>query len=181
MRTIADLLEYPTEGLTELLKSAVGLKEIEEFAREALSRDLYELQAIYVETFDMSRETNLYLSYHIYGERSKRGLALAGLIELYSKYKFEYDKNELPDYIPTVLKFAASCSGECLEDKRFKALMAMLEKALDRIEANMPSGNPYVHLIKAAKAALAELGLHSRSKRGGSRPVHGKRQEARRR
>ncbi len=80
LELIADLLEYPTAKLINDLKlmsvndgHGIG-GEIEIFIREVLSRDLYYLQEIYVETFDMSSKTNLYLSYHVYGDRSKRGV-----------------------------------------------------------------------------------------------------------
>ena len=159
LKLIADMLEYPTEELIDNLKSTdqSGIKEVEAFLRDALGHDLYELQEIYVETFDMSRKTNLYLSYHIYGDRRERGLLLASLIELYNKYGFNYDRNELPDYIPTILRFIASCGNRCMRDRQFRDLVQMLNRAIDRIRNNMPRNNPYTHLLNAARALLSEV------------------------
>ena len=159
LKLIADMLEYPTEELINNLKSMNqhGIEEIEEFVREALNRDLYELQEIYVETFDMSRKTNLYLSYHIYGDRRERGLLLANLIELYNKYGFNYNRNELPDYIPTILRFVAFCGDRCMRDRQFRDLMQMLNRAIDRIRSSMPRNNPYIHLLNAVRALLSEV------------------------
>lgn len=159
LKLIADLLEYPTEGLINNLKSMNyhGIKEIEAFIREALSRDFYELQEIYVETFDMSSRTNLYLSYHVHGDRRERGLFLANLIELYNKYGFNYYRNELPDYIPTILRFVASCGNKCMRDGQFRDLIRMLSKVIDRIRRNIPQNNPYAYLLDAVRAVLSEV------------------------
>ena len=159
LKLIADLLEYPTERLISNLKSTNhhGIREIELFTREVLNRDLYDLQEIYVETFDMSRKTNLYLSYHVYGDKNKRGLLLANLIELYNKYGFNYDRSELPDHIPTILRFVTSCNDKCMRDKQFRDLMRLLSNVIDKIRSNMPRNNPYTHLLNAVRVVLSEI------------------------
>lgn len=163
LELIADLLEYPTAKLISDLKlmsvnDGYGIGEIEIFIREVLSRDLYYLQEIYVETFDMSSKTNLYLSYHVYGDRSKRGgLFLASLMELYNKYGFNYNRSELPDYIPTMLRFIAKCNNKCIKDTQFKHLISVLSDVIDKIRKNMPQENPYIHLLNAVKIMLSEI------------------------
>lgn len=61
----------------------------------------------YVETFDLKRKCSLYLSYYLTGDTRKRGTALVTFIEAYRAAGYEFDANELPDFLPVVLEFSA--------------------------------------------------------------------------
>lgn len=66
-----------------------------------------ELAQEYVRTFDLKRKCSLYLSYFLTGDTRKRGTALVTFLEAYRAAGFEFDANELPDYLPVVLEFSA--------------------------------------------------------------------------
>ena len=61
----------------------------------------------YVETFDLRRRCALYLTYYRYGDTRKRGMAMLGFKTAYRAAGFVPCEDELPDYLPMVLDFAA--------------------------------------------------------------------------
>lgn len=61
----------------------------------------------YVETFDLDRRTSLHLTYYLYGDTRKRGLALLRLKRLYAAAGLPLEADELPDFLPAMLEFAA--------------------------------------------------------------------------
>ncbi|GAA5207339.1 nitrate reductase molybdenum cofactor assembly chaperone [Microbacterium kyungheense] len=75
-----------------------------------------EVQAVYVDTFDMSRRHALYLSYWTDGDTRRRGAVLADLKSRYREAGLELDgTGELPDYLPLVLEFARHAPREGAE------------------------------------------------------------------
>ncbi|WP_105567489.1 nitrate reductase molybdenum cofactor assembly chaperone [Microbacterium halophytorum] len=66
-----------------------------------------EWQRRYVATFDMKRKCSLYLSYFATGDTRKRGTALVTFLDAYRAAGWEFDADELPDYLPAVLEFSA--------------------------------------------------------------------------
>jgi nitrate reductase molybdenum cofactor assembly chaperone NarJ/NarW len=111
------LLQYPTAALLD------GLDELGAFAattsprsaRDAFARFLAWLRATppadvaqhYVQTFDLRRRCALYLTYYRYGDTRKRGLAMVAFKAAYRDAGFVPSEDELPDYLPMVLDFAA--------------------------------------------------------------------------
>ncbi|MET7362077.1 nitrate reductase molybdenum cofactor assembly chaperone [Streptomyces sp. NPDC005562] len=65
------------------------------------------LAARYVATFDRSRRRCLYLTYYTDGDTRRRGPALAGLKALYRENGWQAPEDELPDFLPLMLEFAA--------------------------------------------------------------------------
>ncbi|MEV5981021.1 nitrate reductase molybdenum cofactor assembly chaperone [Streptomyces sp. NPDC052114] len=65
------------------------------------------LAAQYVATFDRSRRRCLYLTYYTDGDTRRRGATLAGLKALYRRHGWSPPEDELPDFLPLVLEFAA--------------------------------------------------------------------------
>ena len=61
----------------------------------------------YVETFDLRRRCALYLTYYRYGDTRKRGMAMLTFKAAYRAAGLEPLDDELPDYLPLVLDFAA--------------------------------------------------------------------------
>jgi nitrate reductase molybdenum cofactor assembly chaperone NarJ/NarW len=170
------LLQYPTAALFD------GLGELHAFAattsprqaRAAFARFLGWLQAAgpaevaqhYVQTFDLPssggrrgssprREQNrcaLYLTYYRYGDTRKRGLAMLAFKAAYRDAGFIPSADELPDYLPMVLDFAALTSrGERLLRSR-RADLELLRRALAKAES------PYQDVVAAVCAALPRLG-----------------------
>jgi nitrate reductase delta subunit len=156
------LLQYPTVALFD------GLEELDEFtatagpkpARESFQRFLGWLKSTppnqvaehYVETFDLRRRCTLYLTYYRYGDTRKRGMAMVTFKAAYRDAGFVPDDDELPDYLPMVLDFAALCpKGERLLGSH-RTDLELLGRGLTAAES------PYAELITAVSATLPKLG-----------------------
>lgn len=143
-KILSVLLEYPSDellaGAKEIRAAAAGLPEdqrviVEGFLDEFESSDLIEFQGEYVQTFDLTPEHSLHLTHHVFGDDKNRGPALIDLGELYKQYGLMIQGNEIPDYLPMVLEFAAVAPAEVAErfladaGKVLAVLAANLEKA----------------------------------------------------
>lgn len=115
-RLLSLLLDYP-DG--ELLSCAAELRAAAEALppspqretilaflerREALGPAAAQLE--YVETFDFAKRCTLYLSFHAYGDRRQRGMAMLRLKRAYRAAGFELATGALPDHLPAILEFA---------------------------------------------------------------------------
>ena len=156
------LLQYPTAALFD------GLGELGAFAattsprpaRDAFARFLAWLEATapgevaqhYVQTFDLRRRSALYLTYYRYGDTRKRGLAMLAFKTAYRDAGFIPSEDELPDYLPMVLDFAALTGpGQRLLRSR-RADLELLRRALAK------AGSPYEDVVAAVCAQLPRLG-----------------------
>jgi nitrate reductase molybdenum cofactor assembly chaperone NarJ/NarW len=155
------LLQYPTAalfgGLDDLEAAAAGSSRA---SREAFGRFLAWLRVTnptevarhYVATFDLRRRCALYLTYYRYGDTRKRGMAMLALRAAYRAAGFEPTADELPDYLPLVLDFAAlGPSGEKLL-RAHRTDLELLHRALRQ------AGSPYADVIEAVSAQLPGLG-----------------------
>jgi len=160
-KILSALLEYPDQELLDHLpeiRTEVGKSpDIDMAEKEALrkfldhlaSKSLTELQAEYVQTFDMAPEHSLHLTHHLFGDDNdkNRGPALIDLGELYKDYGVKVMTNELPDYLPLVLEFAAM-----LDDNEAMVFLADANKVLKVLTANLnKADSPY-----AAPLAIVE-------------------------
>lgn len=115
LKAISILLQYPDDGLTELLDSVdEAMQECSiDGARDRLASltsymrktPLLRLQEEYSKTFDLDPQMSLNITYHSWGDKRERGNALARLGEIYKNAGFETITSELPDYIPLMLEF----------------------------------------------------------------------------
>jgi nitrate reductase delta subunit len=151
------LLQYPTgtllAGLGEL-EAAAGV--CPRPARQPLAGFLGWLRATppggvaqhYVETFDLRRRTALYLTYYRHGDTRRRGMALLAFKAAYRMAGLVPPGDELPDYLPVVLDFAAvEPAGEDLL-RRHRADLELLRRALHE------TGTPYAGVVDAVCALL---------------------------
>ncbi|NRQ35754.1 nitrate reductase molybdenum cofactor assembly chaperone [Nonomuraea sp. NN258] len=115
-----------------------------------------ELAAHYVETFDMKRRGCLYLTYYTDGDTRRRGASLAALKSRYRAAGWELLDDELPDFLPVVLEFAAldASGAELLTEHR-----AALELLLSALRA---SGSPYALVIETVCGALPPITAEQR-------------------
>jgi nitrate reductase molybdenum cofactor assembly chaperone NarJ/NarW len=154
------LLQYPTAalfgGLGDLEAAAAGAPRV---SREAFGRFLgwlrvtnpTEVAGHYVATFDLRRRCALYLTYYRYGDTRKRGMAMLAFRAAYRAAGFEPTADELPDYLPLVLDFAALVpSGEKLL-RAHRSDLELLHRALHRADS------PYADVIEAVSAQLPAL------------------------
>ncbi len=166
-KLLSVLLEYPDQELIdhlpeipEKLAQCVDIDEAEqralcEFIDYLARRPLTELQATYVQTFDMTAENSLHLTHHLFGDDKNRGPALIDLGELYKDYGVEVVTNELPDYLPLILEFAAY-----LDDNEAMVFLSDAHKVLKVLAENLNNaGSPYARLLSIVegRATLTRL------------------------
>ena len=161
-KLVSLLLQYPEgpllEARGELADAAEELPAgpqgdaVRAFARWYRGVPGDELQAVYVETFDFSRRTALHLTYHVFGDRRQRGMALLALKQRYVAAGFELADGELPDYLPVVLEFAALAGEPGLE------VLARNREAVELIRASLHDArSPWAGLLDAVALPLPEL------------------------
>jgi nitrate reductase delta subunit len=113
------------------------------------------LEQEYVETFDLRRRRTLNVSYYLYGDTRRRGVALLRLKRMYAAAGLVLDSDELPDHLPAMLEFAAfapSGYGErVLAEHRIG--LELLRLALRH------SGSAHADVLDAICAALPSLGV----------------------
>src|SRR5262245_15444438 len=154
------LLQYPTvalfAGLPNLRSAAA---ESPRATREPFARFIDWLAASrpdevarhYVATFDLRRRCALYLTYYRHGDTRNRGMAMLMFKSAYQAAGFEPCGDELPDYLPLVLDFAAlDPSGQKLL-RAHRADLELLLRALRQAES------PYAAVIEAVCAHLPGL------------------------
>lgn len=111
-----------------------------------------ELQGRYVETFDFTRRSSLHLTYHVFGDRRQRGVALLGLKQRYAAAGLDVADAELPDYLPLVLEFAVLAGDPGLE------ILARHRTSIELIRASLhAAGSPWAPLLDAVALPLPGL------------------------
>jgi nitrate reductase delta subunit len=162
-KLLSVLLRYPDERLTaarnELAAAVAELPRspekppLERFLAHLEQATPRELAQGYVETFDLRRRTSLYLTYYLHGDTRKRGMALLRLKRLYAAAGLELAREELPDYLPLVLEFAALAP-----EGAGATLLRQHRPSLELLRANLhAAGSPYAHLLDAVCAGLPRL------------------------
>lgn len=172
-RMLSKMLDYPDDGLRGViwelrLHAKVGTEFtalerplVESFLDYLESMPLLELQAAYVQTFDLTPEHALHLTHHIFGDDKNRGPALIDLTEFYKEYGVEMrtadatkaandepaddgKSNELPDFLPLVLEFTAM-----LEEDEARMFLSQWSKVLNVLASNLEeAASPYAPLIR---------------------------------
>jgi nitrate reductase delta subunit len=156
------LLQYPTSalftGLDELDRAAAGTSP--KASREAFAGFLGWLRATdpsavaehYVATFDLRRRCALYLTYYRNGDTRKRGMSLLAFKNSYRSAGYVPADQELPDYLPMVLDFAALTPRGTALLHAHRADLELLRRALHQAQT------PYAGLLDAVCTQLHGLG-----------------------
>jgi nitrate reductase molybdenum cofactor assembly chaperone len=150
------LLDYPSNEVKENLTGIMDVieeeaylsksqcRKLQVFLDYAQSLPLAEWQMQYVQLFDFSSNSNLYLFDHVYGDSRERGQAMVDLTEMYTQSGFMPCSNELPDYLPLFLEYLSllkvAKDSETLL-KEVSHVLANMKKALEKKET------PYQHLL----------------------------------
>jgi nitrate reductase molybdenum cofactor assembly chaperone NarJ/NarW len=170
-RILSKLLDYPDEGLLGALREVrergrlgpefdpVERPVVERFADYLESLPLTELQGAYVQTFDLTPEHALHLTHHLFGDDKNRGPALIDLTEFYKEYGLELPVkqaetgesaanedtvNELPDFLPLVLEFAAHLAPD-----EARVFLSQWSKVLNQLASNLEKADsPYAPLVR---------------------------------
>ncbi|HET6830105.1 MAG TPA: nitrate reductase molybdenum cofactor assembly chaperone [Solirubrobacterales bacterium] len=157
------LLQYPRAELRAAAAAAAKLEigpgaqravaPLRDFCRWYAGRPLAELERRYVDAFDFTKQCSLHLSYHVHGDRRQRGMAMLQLKEAYRAAGFEPPADELPDYLPLMLEFAAIAPGaagrDLLEDNRVS--IELVRAGLKREES------PFAPLLEVVVGSLGKL------------------------
>ncbi|MBI5309528.1 MAG: nitrate reductase molybdenum cofactor assembly chaperone [Actinobacteria bacterium] len=164
---VSALLRYPDEDLIAALPAireaaiAERVVEVESIAKlidDWSARDLIDLQTEYVERFDLGRQSSLYMSWHQYGDRRQRGLVLLKLKRAYQENDMHPVEDELPDWLPLMLEFAAFAPDPAGADllQKWRAPIELVRKVLH------DQGQPQAVLFDALSATLPKMGSNLR-------------------
>jgi nitrate reductase delta subunit len=108
-----------------------------------------EVQLEYVATFDFAKRSTLYLSFHAYGDRRQRGMAMLHLKRRYRESGFELAEGALPDHLPAMLEFAAVAPAEGVQ------VLADFRPALEVVRGALhDEGSAYALLLDAVCGLL---------------------------
>ena len=157
------LLQYPSPELLEAAAAAGEVhiapargrqaERLHEFCAWYASRPVAELQRLYVDAFDFTKQCSLHLTYHVHGDRRQRGLAMLALKQSYRDAGFEPPGDELPDYLPLMLEFAALAP-----DGAGAALLEENRVAMELIRAGLRrEGSPFAPLLDVVVSGLGRL------------------------
>ena len=115
---------------------------------------LGELQADYVDTFDVTRKCSLHLTYFTHGDTRRRGVALVEFRQAFRNCGVELDiDHELPDHLCGLLEFGASHNSEVAWSllNRHRVGIELLRLALtDR-------DSPWLPVVEALRSTLPTL------------------------
>jgi nitrate reductase delta subunit len=150
------LLQYPTPELygarDELAAAAYEVAELRPLVARYGRAALPALQEEYVRTFDFDRRASLHLTYHTHGDRRQRGLELVRLKRRFAEAGLALTDDELPDYLPVLLEFAA------LAPDRGEPLLAELRGPIELVRSRLHEAkSPYAGVLDAVVARLPKL------------------------
>ncbi|MCM3586197.1 nitrate reductase molybdenum cofactor assembly chaperone [Mesobacillus maritimus] len=104
-----------------------------------------ELCENYVYTFDFYEKTTLYLTHKVFKDNRERGEILVQLRQEFYKAGLEFLSDELPDYLPLILEFAAIAPEEQSE-----RILRLHKRSIDSLQLELQGINsPYRYLIAA--------------------------------
>jgi nitrate reductase molybdenum cofactor assembly chaperone NarJ/NarW len=128
---------------------------VERFLAHRRDTPAIDLEQEYVETFDTRRRCTLNVSYYLYGDTRRRGVALLRLKRMYAAAGLVLDSDELPDHLPVMLEFAALAPPEygehVLQEHRVGIELLLLSLR--------DAGRPHADVLEAVSAGLPRLGL----------------------
>lgn len=155
-RLLSVLIDYPDAELDRALEPLADESDqaLGAFWRYRRETPLAERQRRYVETFDLDRRTSLHLTWYLHGDTRKRGLALLRLKRLYAAAGLPLATEELPDFLPALLEFAAYAPdgyGDTLLGEHRLGL-ELLRRRLDEL------ASPWACLLDALCNSLPRLG-----------------------
>lgn len=131
-----------------------------EFLDAATAAGETEWQRRYVMTFDLKRKCSLYLSYYATGDTRKRGTALVTFLEAYRAAGWEFDAQELPDYLPAVLEFSAVSDSPIAA-----ALIASHREGIEVLRAALEAMNsPWALIVRVVTLSLPPIDDRTRER-----------------
>ncbi|MHA7985368.1 nitrate reductase molybdenum cofactor assembly chaperone [Rathayibacter sp. CAU 1779] len=115
--------------------------------------DAFAWEQQYVATFDLKRKCSLYLTYFATGDTRKRGTALVTILEAYRAAGWEFDADELPDYLPAVLEFSAVSDSEIAG-----ALLSSHREGIEVLRAALEQmSSPWADVVRVVTLSLPPI------------------------
>lgn len=143
---LSELLEYPQDNIFENISGCLksleshypeAKSQLESFSNSAHSVDLSSLQELYNFSFDINPVCTLDIGYHVFGESYKRGSFLVGMKKMLKEQGIE-TKDELPDYLPNILRLLAGISKN---DDSVSLATLIVAPALERMKKSFKENN----------------------------------------
>lgn len=166
---VSVLLDYPGPDFAERMAAVAAsvdtlpepvASQLREFLDHARSVSAADLERHYVATFDLKRKCCLYLSYYQSGDTRRRGHALVAFLDAYRRAGWEFDADELPDYLPAVLEFSARSESSVAAE-----LIGAHRDGLEVLRAALEQQNsPYAALVRAVCRSLPPLDAATRER-----------------
>lgn len=163
------LLDYPDDAwfarLDTLQAHAVRLPDalgdpLRTFIMQARDAGVTEWQRRYVTTFDLKRKCSLYLSYYATGDTRRRGVALVTFLEAYRAAGWDFDADDLPDYLPAVLEFSARSESEVAS-----ALIASHREGIEVLRAALEGmDSPWALVVRTVTPSLPPIDARTRER-----------------
>ncbi|WP_067462551.1 nitrate reductase molybdenum cofactor assembly chaperone [Actinomadura macra] len=138
---------FPDKRCTSLLR----------FCADVAAVAPLDLEARYVATFDRSPRRTLQMTYYTDGDTRRRGASMARMKGEYRRRGWEPPDDQLPDFLPVMLEFAARCPepGE--------RLLAGHRSGLELLRlALQDHRSPYAHVLEAVCGTLPGPSVHDR-------------------
>ncbi|WP_409238083.1 nitrate reductase molybdenum cofactor assembly chaperone [Streptomyces sp. PA5.6] len=146
------LLRYPDERLyaeLDRLHEATDQPLLREFIAHARARRPLDLAAHYTDVFDTRNRRCLYLTWWSDGDTRNRGLSLVRVKQVYRRHGLEFASEELPDFLPVLLEFAAR------EEEAGTALLEEHRAGLELLRlAVTDADTPYARVLEAVCGTL---------------------------
>lgn len=157
------LLQYPDDRLTSAsgelmaacskLEPGIGRDSIEHFLDWYGATSRTDLQEAYVSCVDFNKRAAFNMSFHAYGDRRERGMAMVELKRRYLKAGFPLAEGELPDFLPAMLEFAAIAPEPLGEE-----LLIEYQPAIELVRTALAEEHsPYALILDAVSDTLPEL------------------------
>ncbi len=156
------LLQYPEREWIEheelereisLLKDKDVQKLFRQFLDYLKKNEIEQLCETYVNTFDFSDKTTMYLAYNIFGDQQERGQAFLKLKEEFRNAGFPLMDDELPDYLPLVLEFASIAPQEYAR-KMFMIHKKSIDQLVEELKA---ANNPYYFVMRGCVMGIVSF------------------------
>jgi nitrate reductase delta subunit len=160
LATVSLLLGYPDrELLGQLPTLGQAVESLPAPAGPGLSRFVDRLEhtpaanlgADYVDTFDLSRRSCLYLTYYTFGDTRMRGRALLRFSQAYRQAGLDPPAGELPDHLAVVCHFAALAPASGIQ------LLVEHRAAIEVLRCSLANAqSSYLDVVDALGAVLPE-------------------------
>jgi len=159
------LLQYPDRSLQEAARESEGVdigpgpdrasRALRRLCAWYAEQPLADLRRSYVDSFDFTRRCSLHLTYHVHGDRRQRGVALLRIKDAYRSAGAAPPTDELPDYLPLMLEFAALAP-----DRRGYDLLEEHRVSIELVRAGLrDEGSPFAPALDAVVACLGRLNV----------------------